>query len=192
MLAEWNGSEVDPGIGVVALANEGEFVDPDLAWQRKFGPALAGDFERARGVLERVNLGDGEMRHVRPLLVEGENAGVELIVQFTQTVSGERHADKNSGRLGHEVFDVPERDLERVGLLTDALDERNGFGFGTGETARRQNADVRGKMSVRGMDFAAKVLDEFSDGILDIGDQRVLGLRDHGANYSRCGEVRYN
>lgn len=140
--AEGDRSEVIPVGKVLAGADERQFCDHRFAWTFEFGPALARRFQRAISGVHGFKLDDREMRHVGPLLVVEERAGIERVVQLANTVRRERHADEHRWRDRHEILHVAERHLEGRNMTADLLHERDGFFFGSAELAGRQDGDV--------------------------------------------------
>ncbi len=195
VLTQRHGSNINPRIATVALADESELVNPDLPRPIETCPALTGDFQYLARCLHRVYFHDGEVRHVRPLLVIVQPFDVEPVMQFANPVCAKGHADKHRGCDRHEVFHVAKGNFKGHDRATNPLDKRNRFGFRAVESARRQNGDVSRQVSVGRMQFRAQVLDEFSEVVPDVSDQSVLAWRSHEMElyaHARNLAVRYN
>jgi hypothetical protein len=83
-------------------------------------------------------------------------------------------ADEHYRRARNETLNVTQHDLERLLIKAKLLQSGAGLSFGPLQTARREHCDVSRKVAVTGIDFAAEVLHESTEAVLDVGYNRVL------------------
>jgi hypothetical protein len=94
------------------FADKGKFPYGNTATALEASPALAGYQVGLLSIILSTQLGDSDVRHVRPIFVSGQGFTVELIVQVTQLVGFASDANEDGGGYRDKSLDFVEGNFE--------------------------------------------------------------------------------
>src|SRR5207249_6873786 len=145
----------------------------NAAAARKLCPAVAGSQISFLRLAFSAQFCNGEMWHIRPLLMRSQRSCVEPVMKFSHTVTRVRHPNKNRRRNRDEAFYLAQSNFEGIGMAANLLEKLQRGKLIPLQTTRRQYGEVGREVGMIGMQFLARPLDKCSGATSDVGHKRV-------------------
>src|SRR5207245_2781253 len=95
----------------------------NAAAARKLCPAVAGSQISFLRLAFSAQFCNGEMWHIRPLLMRSQRSCVEPVMKFSHTVTRVRHPNKNRRRNRDEAFYLAQSNFEGIGMAANLLEK---------------------------------------------------------------------
>src|SRR5271166_1986170 len=170
-LAQRHSCQINPALSIAL--DERQLVDLHLAGIGILLPALSRNLDHFGDLVRGVRLDDGQVRHVRPRLLEVKHATIHTITQFAHAISTMGHADENRGRHWKETLHVAHGDFKRNSRMTNIFQQFDGLLLGAAQWTRRQDRQVSVSVRMRGVQFAAQLFYKYPYRAANVGNPGI-------------------